>query len=463
MIDPSIVIKEKPLKVLIIGSPKSAARITKIIDKLRPALGFKLELEERESYVTARNLMVKQSFDLILSRYNLRINRTADDISKIIVEHSPLTQLALFTPDDEFEQGVFMVQKGALDCVNMDDPLIEGQLIKLLVNANFNNILIKNAVVEALLIGSKTVERIFTQLLFGTEHPVRNTSMNNPLQALEEIERHHWDLIIVEDNIEGGGIELCERIRNVDEGVPILYWGRESKKELTMEALRRGANFFYWHNNVHCNLSEILDEVYSLALKEAVKRSVRGATVEELFLFHRYGTPIATFEFHGLETDVDNTLVAGFLTAITSFVGELFQGEVGYLLADKYGVAFRSDGDIIAAVVFKKNDNVQLIQSFIEELIDRTKQFLRQLSILGEGNTIETNRLVPYQIELSKKLASFVQQVGTTSQITLPISFPQIIQDITDVPKISPIKRKRKEEEVEKEKEEEVEKEKEEE
>ncbi|MCG3219541.1 MAG: response regulator, partial [Candidatus Heimdallarchaeota archaeon] len=458
MIDPSVVTKEKPLTVLVIGSPKSAARIIKLIEKLRPFLGFKLEFEERESYVTARNLMLKQPFDLILSRYKLRINRTADDVTKIIEEHSPLTQLALFTPDEEFEQGVFMVQKGALDCVNMDDPEIEGQLIKLLVNANYNTIIIKNAVVEALLIGSKTVERIFTQLLYGTEHPVRNTSINDPLQALEEIERHHWDLIIVEDNIEGGGIELCERIRNVDEGVPILYWGRESNKELTMEALRRGANYFYWHNNVHCKISEVLDDVYSLALKEAVKRSVRGATIEELFLFHRYGTPIATFDFHGLETDVDNTLVAGFLTAITSFVGEIFQGEVGYLLADKYGVAFRSDGDIIAAVVFKKNDNIQLIQSFIEELIDRTKQFLRQLSILGEGNTIETNRLVPYQIELSKKLASFVQQVGTTSQITLPISFPQIIHDITDVPKISPIKRKRDQKKEEEEKAEKAEK-----
>ena len=87
-------------------------------------------------------------------------------------------------------------------------------------------------------------------------------------------------------------------------------------------------------------------------------------------------------------------------------------------------------------------------------MIDRTKQFLRQLSILGEGNTIETNRLVPYQIELSKKLASFVQQVGTTSQITLPISFPQIIHDITEVPKITPIKRKRKPENIEENKEE---------
>jgi CheY-like chemotaxis protein len=452
MIDPSLVIKESPLTVLIIGSPKSAAKIRKLIEKLKPALGFRLELEERESYVTARNIMMKQSFDLVLSRYKLRINRTANDINRIIEHHAPLSQLALFTPDKEFEQGVFMVQKGAVDCVNMDDPNIEGQLIKLLVNANFNTILLKNAVIEVLLIGSKTVERIFTQLLFGTDHPVRTTPLNNPLQALEEIERHHWDLIIVEDNIEGGGIEFCERIRNVDEGVPILYWGRESNKELTMEALRRGANYFYWHNNEHCNLSEIFDDVYSLALKEAVKRSVRGATVEELYLFHKYGTPIATFDFHGLRTEIDNTLVAGFLTAITSFVGELFKGEVGYLLADKYGVAFRTDGDIIAAVVFQKNDNVQLIQSFIEELIDRTKQFLRQLSILGEGNTVETNRLVPYQIELSKKLAAFVQQVGTTSQITLPISFPQIIHDITEVPKITPIRRKRKEAEEEDEK-----------
>jgi two-component system, OmpR family, manganese sensing response regulator len=69
-------------------------------------------------------------------------------------------------------------------------------------------------------------------------------SVTNPHEAVELIEKHSFDLFILESRLPGGisGVELCKIIRSKDDKTPILFFSGMARPIDRSLALAAGAN-----------------------------------------------------------------------------------------------------------------------------------------------------------------------------------------------------------------------------
>ena len=112
----------------------------------------------------------------------------------------------------------------------------------------------------------------------------RIESACDPVSLLEALRRENFDLILMDLNYTrdttGGaeGLELVNRIRSMDETLPVVVMTAWSTVELAVEALRRGASDFI--QKPWCN-SKLVEKVQEQVERGRARRHARNQRQEE--------------------------------------------------------------------------------------------------------------------------------------------------------------------------------------
>ena len=115
------------------------------------------------------------------------------------------------------------------------------------------------------------LSELLTEVLTECNFFVKTVS--NGLNLLQLVERHHYDLIILNIVLpQLNGIDLCRQLRRQGYHMPILFWSCQDFPEFRQAGLQAGANDYL---PKPCKISTLLRHINNLLNYRSIKPEVK--------------------------------------------------------------------------------------------------------------------------------------------------------------------------------------------
>ncbi|QLC34156.1 response regulator [Halarchaeum sp. CBA1220] len=170
---------------------------------------------------------------------------------------------------------------------------------------------------------------------------IRITSETSASAALERVGANDVDCVLLDYRMpEMDGIAFLERVRDLDESLPVVFFTGQGTEEIASEAIRAGVTDYVRKEASASRFTVLGNRIITLVLKRRAEQAVADATARELEVYERidagflgldadYAVTYANERASEvLDVDHDALLEAPLFDAVPGFADSVFETEL---------------------------------------------------------------------------------------------------------------------------------------